>query len=224
MRAVDAIDDTDQQMRSETIDASLFSPSKTSAPTTVSGRKRRPQDAVLAKIKGPLGDAVRKASRKATRDLTLLRSSGQSLFHATDAIDARPRVVFCLRKAHVLPHHVVYEAVLHQHDQRSGGEYSQQHNATEPPSPSGVKAKTNHNNHNNEAFVASNVRRFLAVFKPSVAKFKQLAPGTLVQVFAPFHFVPALATATEIARDAWLLTTTDLCAVVDTHHDCSTDR
>lgn len=76
----DAIADTAVEMRAEAFEMQFFSPSKLASAAAARRRSLKPESAAAAsKIRGELGDAIARAIRKTTRDLTLLHAHGQTL-------------------------------------------------------------------------------------------------------------------------------------------------
>ncbi|KAE9118268.1 hypothetical protein PF005_g8669 [Phytophthora fragariae] len=110
----DAILDTEHQMRTEPFAPQIFSPSKPVPAAGAISRKSK-ADGLISKVRGSIGDALRKAIRKSNRDLTLLRSRGQHLLPqqsnhssskgtvgAIESIQERGHIVVCLQQISIM--------------------------------------------------------------------------------------------------------------------------
>jgi hypothetical protein len=170
----DTIADTMTEMRSEPFQTQFFSPSKLSSST--SHRRPRASDAaaVLAKIRGSLGDAIRKATRKTHRDLTLLRSQGQTLLgrsgggHPQDSahdVHARDFVVVQLDRLAKHAHLVMFDGVV----------------------VHGLQT-TSDNGDERETQGSREGLKLTIVFSASDAS-QQLTRGAQLKIFAPFQIV-----------------------------------
>jgi hypothetical protein len=193
----DAILDTDQQMRAEPFSPPIFSPSRPNEANA--GRKQRQGGAVLNKLRGDIGEAVRKAVRRTNRDLTLLRADGQSLLaqqgggssNAVERIQERGHVIVCLRAASRFGQHT-FECSVH---------------STTPDV---------------EESCPFGSERVQVVLSSHTVDTVKAAPGVVLRIFAPFHFVPRRTPVGSTAgTKRWFLIGTQLAEAVERDHVCS---
>ncbi|RLN31989.1 hypothetical protein BBJ28_00013759 [Nothophytophthora sp. Chile5] len=210
----DAILDTEHQMRAEPFAAQIFSPTKLSAAGLTSGRKAK-SDPITAKIRGDIGEAIRKALRKNNRDLTLLRSRGQHLlpqqssrsaanhhFGAIESVQERPFVIICTdRRRAVTPHSVTYECHVHEVALEVKKRL---------PSVLDVGSSTP-------------MQRLDVLFQLQTADYLKLGPGKLLKIYEPLHFVPRHMApgSSNSGASKWFLISTQLAEVVEDVHRCS---
>ncbi|KAG7388474.1 hypothetical protein PHYPSEUDO_012535 [Phytophthora pseudosyringae] len=206
----DAIMDTEHQMRAEPFAPQIFSPSKPASTCASTSRKTRDDAVVASKIRGCLGDVIRKAIRKRNRDLTLLRSHGQHLLPqqssqssqngsigAVESIQNRPCVVICLkRRCAVTPHSVSYEFQVH--EVAVNLEKTTEHVLTEKHSAV-----------------------FEVLFQPQTADYLKLSSGKLLKVYEPLHFVAEEVAAGSTSKAKWFLLSTQLTEVIEDSHHCA---
>ncbi|ETK83374.1 hypothetical protein F441_11669 [Phytophthora nicotianae CJ01A1] len=189
----DPILDTEHQMRAEPFAPQIFSPTK-------SGRKSK-DESVISKIRGSMGDVIRKAIRKRNRDLTLLRSHGQhllpqqsirsSLQGAMESIQDRACItVRVMRRCAVTSHSVSYECQIH--DVASKLEKS---------TTSALKEEKD---------------TVKALFHPQAAEHLKLSTGMLLRIYEPVHVVEEEVAAGSTRKPEWFLLSTQLTEVVDT--------
>lgn len=193
----DAILDTDQQMKAEPFSPPIFSPSRSNE--AHSGRKQRQGGAALNKLRGDIGEAVRKAVRRTNRDLTLLRADGQSLLaqqgggssNVVERIQDRGHVIVCLRAASMSGQHT-FECSVH---------------STTPDA---------------EESCPSGAERVQVVLSPHTVDAVKAAPGVVLRIFTPFHFVPRRTPVGSTAgTNRWFLIGTQLAEAVERDHVCS---
>uniref|UniRef100_A0AAV1U9K9 Uncharacterized protein n=1 Tax=Peronospora matthiolae TaxID=2874970 RepID=A0AAV1U9K9_9STRA len=205
--AGDVILDTEHQMRAERFTPQVFSPTKPASTSTVHSRKPY-GDTIVSKIRGSIGDVIRKAIRKSSRDLTLLRSHGQRLLPkqsrhssstasigAIESVQYRAYVVIRLmRFCGTLPDFIAYECRMHQ-------------------------VTSNLEKTAADDLVKDSVL-FEAHFRPQTAEHLKLAPGNLLKVFEPLHFFLEHVAAGSIRKPRWFLASTQLAQVIDDdrHH------
>ncbi|KAK1932387.1 hypothetical protein P3T76_012381 [Phytophthora citrophthora] len=198
----DAIIDTEPQMRAEPFAPQIFSPSK---PAPASGAiNRMPRDdATVSKVRGKVGDLIRKAIRKRNRDLTLLRSHGQHLLPqqgshsspkgivgAVESIQDRPYVVVVLhRRNQVTPHTVSYDCQICEVTAKLEGSL-----------PSVLRG------------THSEVME--AIFRPKTAEYLKLSSGLMLKIYEPLHFVSEKMATGSTCKPRWFLLSTQLAEVV----------
>lgn len=206
----DVILDTEHQLKAEPLEPTFTSPTK-----PLMGRAQQHKvHPIVAKIRGELGDSVRKAIRKSNRDFTLLRVHDQSLLrqhsdaHGTSGLESiqdRPFVVVCLGRMRVEDAMSVFDDCF-------------VHSMPSDSSAFGPDAQP--------------TPRLRVVFPSTIASSLQLTPETLIKVFAPFHFVPHKAapglaprrrSGTPSAVTTWMLIGTTLTEVVEKTHTCLRD-
>ncbi|KAH7488069.1 uncharacterized protein KRP23_2027 [Phytophthora ramorum] len=200
----DAILDTEHQMRAETFAPQIFSPTKPASTKSAIGRKSK-SDGLAPKIRGSIGDVIRKAIRKSNRDLTLLRSQGQHLLPqqtnpssamgvlgAVESIQERAYIIVCLKRSRAVNS---YECYVHE-----------------------VTAKLKGNTANMIKEKHSMVLE--ALFQPQAAQFLKLSPGKMVKIYEPFHFVAEQAADGSTSKPKWFLLCTQLAEVIEANHSC----
>lgn len=187
----DAIADTEHQMREEKFETQFFSPTK---PNAASRKKHKP-DAAATRIRGDIGAAINKAIRKSNRDLTMLRSHGQTLLQQSkdahgggraglDNVQDRHHVVVCLRRHRPHASQTIYDGSV---------------NAVSSEINAPCKERA----------------RVRVVFTPQTAAHLSVKPGMLVKIYEPFHFVPIVRAAGFSSANAkWLLVGTNLSEVL----------
>jgi hypothetical protein len=199
----DAILDTEHQMRAEAFAPQIFSPTKPATAGMTTGRKPK-ADAVASKIRGGIGDAIRKAIRKSNRDLTLLRSQGQHLLShqgsnssstggmtAVESIQERAFVVVCLKQRRtVTPHFVAFECRIHD----IGAKLQKTDARMLKDNPSIVLE---------------------ALFQPAAIQYLKLCPGNLLKIYEPLHFVAEEVAAGSTSDPKWFLLSTHLSEVIN---------
>lgn len=207
----DAIADTEHQMRGEKFETQIFSPSKLHNPSLARKKQQKPNAAAAtaSKIRGELGEAVARAIRKTTRDLTMLHSHGQTLIEQSkresstsaglDRVQDRDFSVVRLR--------------LHRRSQRnqqqqqgsSGGELTVFDGTIQALSP-GLQTPCNEK---------SCVR---VAFSSQTASQLTLKANALVKIYAPFHFIPLVQPAGSSSAGSrppkWLLVGTTLSEII----------
>ncbi|KAL3661499.1 hypothetical protein V7S43_013259 [Phytophthora oleae] len=202
----DAILDTEHQMRAESFAPQIFSPSKPTPGSGTIGRMPR-DDAIVAKVRGNMGDLIRKAIRKRNRDLTLLRSHGQHLLPqqgshsspkgttgAVESIQDRAYVVVCLqRRNQVTPHSVSYDCQIHEVAAK-----------LERSIPSVLRGK------HSEVLEA--------IFQPKTDEYLKLSSGLMLKIYEPLHYVLEKAAAGSACKPRWFLLSTQLMEVVQGNH------
>lgn len=209
----DAILDTERQMRAEPFAPQIFSPTKPSTGGSSIGRKSK-DESCISKIRGRLGDVIRKAIRKRNRDVTLLRSHGQHLLPqqsshpslkgtsgAIESIQDRACVlVRLMRCCAVAPHSVTYECQIEEVAAK-----------LEKATPAALTEKSS---------------TLKALFHPHAAEHLKLSSGTLAKIYEPLHFVEKEMAAGSTSKPEWFLLSTQLTEVVDTSNDIhhSADR
>ncbi|CAI5735580.1 unnamed protein product [Peronospora destructor] len=172
----DAILDTENHIRAERFAPQFFPPNKRASTTNGLSRKLK-GDAVVSKIRGDIGDVVRKAIRKSNRELTLLRSHGQhllpqqsdyssptALIGVVESIQNRAFIVICLtRYCGIVSHFAAYECRIHQVtaslEKPTADELKEQHSVV-----------------------------LEAQFHLQTAEYLKLSPGKVLKVFEPLHF------------------------------------
>lgn len=207
----DLIVDTEHQLKAEPLAPAFTSPTK----PLVGRALQHKTHPTVSKIRGELGDSVRKAIRKSNRDFTLLRAHDQSLLRndahgaggGMESIQDRPFVVVCLGRLRVQDAMSVYDNCYVHSLPASMSSDSNVFKPDAQPAP-----------------------RLRVVFPATVASTLQLSPETLVKVFAPFHFVPHKAAPGSAPRrqrsgapgetTTWMLIGTTLTEVVEKTHTC----
>lgn len=184
-------------MKAEPFSPQIFSPSRPNE--AHAGRKHKQGDTVLSKLRGDIGESVRKAVRRTNRDLTLLRSDGQSLLaqhggssaNAVERIQERGHVIVCLREP-ARSSRDTFECSIH---------------STTPDVKEDCPDRT---------------ERVQIVLSPHTVDVVKAAPGVLLRIFAPFHFVPRRAPVGSIdGATGWFLIGTQLVEAVERSHVCS---
>lgn len=204
----DVIVDTEHQMREEKFETQIFSPSKLHNPS-LARKKQQLQKlnaaAVASKIRGELGEAVARAIRKTTRDLTMLHSHGQTLIEQSretttsaglDRVQDRDHTVIRLRR---------HRQSQSQQQQESSGNlmvYDASIHTLSPEVQAPCKEKA----------------RVRVAFSSQAASQLKLKPNALVKIYAPFHFIPLAQPAgssNAVGRSSkWLLVGTTLSEVI----------
>ncbi|KAG1684310.1 hypothetical protein DVH05_011414, partial [Phytophthora capsici] len=201
----DAIIDTEHQMRAEAFAPQIFSPSKPAPANGAINRIPR-DDAIVSKVRGKVGDLIRKAIRKRNRDLTLLRSHGQHLLPqqgshsspkgipgAVESIQDRAYVVVVLQRRNpVTPHSVSYDCQIREVAAKLEGSL-----------PSVLRGK-----HSEMVEV---------IFQPKTAEFLKLSSGLMVTIYEPLHFVSENVATGSTCKPRWFLLNTQLMEVVQGH-------
>ncbi|RMX64211.1 hypothetical protein DD238_006026 [Peronospora effusa] len=205
----DAILDTEHHMRAERFAPHIFSPNKRASTTNTLSRKFK-GDEVVSRIRGGIGDVVRKAIRKSNRELTLLRSHGQHLLPqqsgysspmtsigVVESIQNRAYIVICLtRYCGIISRFVAYECRIHQVtanlEKTTADELKEKHSVV-----------------------------LEAQFHPQTAEYLKLTPGKVLKVFEPLHFFLEHVPAGSVRRPKWFLASTQLTQVVDGYHYCA---
>ncbi|KAJ8569041.1 hypothetical protein ON010_g6217 [Phytophthora cinnamomi] len=199
----DAILDTEHQMRAEPFAPQIFSPSK---PAPAAGTKhswKSKSDGLVSKVRGSVGDVLRKALRKSHRDLTLLRSRGQHLLSqqsnnsssmgtvgAVETIQERGFIVVCLQQCCAgTSQFAAYKCNI-----REVAAKVEKTTAASLTKSSGVLE---------------------ALFQPQTAEFLKLAPGKSVKLYEPLHVVAEHVAAGSTKKPRWFLLSTQLAEVVD---------
>ncbi|CAH0475290.1 unnamed protein product [Peronospora belbahrii] len=205
----DAILDTEHHMQAEEFVPHVFSPVKPASTTTALSRKLK-DDVVVSKIRGGIGDVIRKATRKSNRELTLLRSHKQHLFpqhgnHSprmtflglVESIQNRAYIEICLtRYCGTLSHFAAYECHVHQVTAK-----------LKKPTADELKEK--------HSIVLE------AQFHPRTAEYLKLSPGKLLRVFEPLHFLLEHVAAGSVSKVKWFLVSTQLTQVLEGNHQCA---
>ncbi|KAG2766093.1 hypothetical protein PC129_g3106 [Phytophthora cactorum] len=200
----DAILDTEHQMRAEPFAPQIFSPTKPVGGGI--GRKSK-DESIISKIRGSMGDVIRKAIRKRNRDLTLLRSHGQHLLPqqsshsslkgvigAMESIQDRACImVRLMRRCAVTPHSVSYECQIHEVAA-----------TLEKTTASALKGKN---------LIVK------AIFHPQAAKYLKLSIGTSLKIYEPLRFVEEEVAVGSTSKPEWFLLSTQLTEVVATSDD-----
>lgn len=197
----DAIADTEHQMREEKFEMQFFSPSKLNNPAA---RRKQKPDAAATRIRGELGEAIARAIRKTTRDLTMLHSHGQTLLEKNrdtpgfensglERVQDREYTVVCLRRQRRHPEgedpseQTVYDGHIHAFSC----------NASSSPCPEKTRVRI--------------------AFSSQATAHLSLRPSALVKIYAPYHFVPlehAVGSSTLRTKTRWLLVGTTLSEMV----------
>ncbi|GMG14724.1 unnamed protein product [Phytophthora fragariaefolia] len=171
-----------------------------SAPKVTTGRTSK-SDGAVAKIRGSIGDILRKAIRKGNRDLTILRSRGQHLLAqlsnesmtgttgAVESIQDRAYIVVCIMQRCVsTPQFASYECNVNE-----------------------VSVKM-------EKTTAEKLSKNVileAVFRPQTVEHLRLSPGMLVKIYEPLHVVAERMVAGSTSTPKWFLLNTQLAEVFD---------
>ncbi|CAH0485692.1 unnamed protein product [Peronospora farinosa] len=205
----DAILDTEHHMRAERFAPHIFSPNKRVSTINALSRKFKGNE-VVSRIRGGIGDVVRKAIRKSNRELTLLRSHGQHLLPqqsgysspmtsigVVESIQNRAYIVICLtRYCGILSRFVAYECRIHQVtanlEKTTADELKEKHSVV-----------------------------LEAQFHLQTAEYLKLTPGKVLKVFEPLHFFLEHVPAGSVRRPKWFLASTQLTQVVDGYHHCA---
>lgn len=166
------------------------------------GRKPKP-DGLVSKVRGSIGDVLRKAIRKSNRDLTLLRSRGQHLLpqqsnHSSskgtigsiESIQERGHVVVCLQqicmgRSQFVAHECRVQKVAANMEKTTA------------------------------ASLTENSVVIEALFQPQTAEYLKLSPGKVVKIYEPFHVVAEHMAAGSTTKPRWLLLNTQLAEVLD---------
>ncbi|CEG50117.1 uncharacterized protein PHALS_07843 [Plasmopara halstedii] len=200
--ATDAICDTDQHMRAENFAPEHFSPPKSFSVEAPIGRKAA--DALIVKIRGNLGDIIRKATRKRDRDLTLIRSQGHHLlpeqnshtkgmFGVIESIQARAWIVVRLkRRCLKMPDCDLYECQIYEV-------------AADLEKSDASALRKNH--------VAVK-----AQFSIRVTDCLNLSEGQFIKIYEPFHLIKEQLPAGSTRKPEWFLLGTQLAEVRDSVH------
>ena len=196
-------------MRAERFAPQLYSPNKRASTTNVLSRKFK-GDAVVSKIRGGIGDVVRKAIRKSNRELTLLRSHGQhmlpqqsnysslmTLGGVMESIQNRAYIVICLtRYCGILSQFAAYECRIHQVtaslEKTIAEELKEKHSVV-------VEAQ----------------------FHLQTAEYLKLSPGKVLKVFEPLHIFLEHVPAGSVRKPKWFLASTQLTQVVEGYYQCA---
>lgn len=161
----------------------------------------------MSKLRGEIGEAIRRAIRKGNKDLTLFRSGGQSMLlnqasvnvAAVESVQDRGYVVISIKR-HASSRAGTFECVLHRASDDTVEAYPSIFNSrTDAKSP------------------------IQAVFSAQNAEYLKVAPGQMVKVYAPFHFIPIKIPPGSSKRmgSQWLLVGTALSETVDNLDICS---
>ncbi|TMW64513.1 hypothetical protein Poli38472_011393 [Pythium oligandrum] len=156
----DGITDTVTHMREEPFQTQFFSPSKLNPPN------RKPKsDGLNIKIRGEIGDIIRKAVRKSRRDLTILRAVGQTMLQQEEdegvaSIHSRRHVIVCLQRLRPHTSLVKYDGQVLERSPEC-----------------------------DESTLGTNQDSMVIVFTPQIAQQHHLSPGTRLKIFAPFQFI-----------------------------------
>lgn len=204
--AADAIHDTAEEMRAEPFELQHFSPTKTySAGASVS--RKAMDDSIALKIHGNIGDVIRKATRKRSRDLTLLRSHGQHLLPeqsthslekatlgAVESVQDRAWIVIRLkRRCTETPDFVLYECQIHKVAaslEKGAACALQKNDAT-------IKAQ----------------------FDLRASGHLRLADEQLLKIYKPFHFVKELVPAGLTREPEWFMLGAQLAEMLEGNID-----
>ncbi|POM80658.1 Hypothetical protein PHPALM_1478 [Phytophthora palmivora] len=205
----DAILDTEHQMRAEPFTPQFFSPTKPTS-TSTNAKSKSKGDAIVSKIRGNVGDIIRKAIRRRNRDLTLLRSHGQHLLPqqsnhslpqgmsgAVESIQDRASLLICLKqRCNVTSHSVSYECQIHK--------------------VAGKLEKTTASVLKDKHTMVLEVH-----FQLRTAEYLKLSSGKLLKIYEPLHFVEEKVAAGSSSKLKWFLLSTQLTEVVQDSHHCT---
>lgn len=202
----DAIADTELQMREEKFETQIFSPSKLNNQSALARKKQqKPNAAVTAsKIRGELGEAVARAIRKITRDLTMLHSHGQTLIEQSsgsmlvglDRVQDRGFTVVRLR-------HKRSRQPQQQEQKESSGDLTVYDACIQRLSPD-LQAPCDEKS------------RIRVAFSAQIATQLRLQKDAHVKIYAPFHFIPLVqpvGSLSALKRPKWLLVGTTLAEI-----------
>lgn len=179
-------------MKSESFTPHIFLPSKVvSIPNT---RRSKSEDGILSKIRGDLGDALRKAIRRSNRETTLLRSDGQSLLQnqagrgAVERIQDRGYVTLRITSEARSGQDRFFECVIR---------------SFTPDVKDRCPTPTIANEH------------VQVVLSAHTCEFVKPAPGVILKIYEPFCIVPkAKPAGLSDLRTTWFLVSTHLAEVV----------